>query len=56
MVPLENYEGEGDYGFGKKYETKVLPSLTLADKNVIKIKTLKGRMVKLKNVLKQLKS
>jgi thioredoxin-related protein len=42
--------------FEKKYETKALPSLTLADKNGIKIKTLKGRMFKLENVLKQLKS
>jgi thioredoxin-related protein len=42
--------------FQKKYETKALPSLTLTDKNGIKIKTLKGRMFKLENVLKQLKS
>ena len=42
--------------FQKKYETKTLPSLTLTDKNGIKIKTLKGRMFKLENVLKQLKS
>jgi thioredoxin-related protein len=42
--------------FQKKYKTKALPSLILTDKNGNKIKTLKGRMFKLKNVLKQLKS
>jgi hypothetical protein len=41
--------------FGKKYETKALPSLTLAYKNGIKIKTLKSKIFKLENVLKQLK-
>ena len=42
--------------FQEKYETNALPSLILTDKNGIKIKTLKGRMFKLENVLKQLRS
>jgi len=46
-----------DYNrFKEKYEATTLPSLILTDKNGIKIKTLKGKMFKLKSVLEQLKS
>lgn len=40
--------------FKKKYAAKNMPSLILTDKNGIKIKNLKGKLFKLKNVMKQL--
>ena len=42
--------------FENKYKTKAIPSLILTNKNGIKIKNLKGRLFKLKNVMKQLQS
>lgn len=46
-----------DYtSFQNKYDSKALPSLILTDKDGVKIKTLKGKMYKINNVLKQLKN
>ncbi|SNR15147.1 thioredoxin family protein [Tenacibaculum jejuense] len=42
--------------FKSKFQADALPSLILTDKNGIKIKNLKGKMHRLKNVMKQLKS
>ena len=45
----QNYET-----FKNKYESNALPSLILTDYNGSKIKTLKGKMYKIKNVMQQL--
>ncbi|MBL4604496.1 MAG: hypothetical protein JKY02_02185 [Flavobacteriaceae bacterium] len=45
----QNYEK-----FKEKYKSNALPSLILTDKHGIKIRTFKGRMFKIKNVMKQL--
>lgn len=42
--------------FKEKYKSNALPSLILTDKNGIKIRILKGRMFKIGNVMRQLKS
>jgi thioredoxin-related protein len=42
--------------FKKKYQSNSLPSLILTENDGTKIKTLKGKMFRLENVMKQLKS
>jgi thioredoxin-related protein len=42
--------------FENKYQTNALPSLILTENNGTKIRTLKGKMFRLENVMKQLKS
>ena len=42
--------------FKNKYQSNALPSLILTENNGTKIKTLKGKMFALENVMKQLKS
>jgi thioredoxin-related protein len=42
--------------FENKYQTNALPSLILSENNGTKIRTLKGKMFRLENVMKQLKS
>jgi thioredoxin-related protein len=42
--------------FENKYQTNALPSLILTENNGTKIRTLKGKMFRFENVMKQLKS
>jgi len=42
--------------FKNKYQSNALPSLILTENDGTKIRTLKGKMFRLENVMKQLKS
>ena len=64
LVDNKTVNGSLDFGsksyrnyekFKKKFQSDQLPDLILVDKNGQKIKSLKGRLYKLKNVMKQLK-
>ena len=47
---------QGYEKFKNKYQSNALPSLILTENDGTKIKTLKGKMFRLENVMKQLKS